>query len=90
MLFDTIFYEWDEIPLKHPINVDVQLIGHAHIIDYKPLDILVKGISDLDCEIKFQDELDMLYDEIGLEIDDDLTLTAQKIKQRILWHVNGK
>lgn len=87
MIFDTIYYEWTEITLQHPIDVDIRTHNRSYVMGYKPLGLWIKGSSYLDCEIGFQDELDLMYENIGLEPDDDLENSAKHHKERILWHV---
>lgn len=89
MIFDTIFYEWDEKPLDHQISASVNFTNQGYQIMNKPLGIALKGRTYIECEVLFQDELDSMYEGIGLDPDDELTEGDQKIKRTLLWHVGA-
>jgi len=89
MIFNTIYYQWDEIELRYPVNAITYIRDHHFVFDYGPLGMHVYGDTELDCEIAFQDKLDEIYDDFALEPDNSLDDTGLSIKRALLWCVNG-
>ena len=89
MIFNTIYYNWDEIELRHPIDAITTIRDHHFVFDYGPLGMHVQGDTELNCEIAFQDKLAEMYDNIALESDNSLDDAGLSIKQALLWCVNG-
>lgn len=89
MIFDTIYYEWDEIKLKHPITANVRIVDQHYEIENKTLNIKLNTSTYDNCEIIFQDELDLMYETIAVE-DDYLIKSLHGLKRKLLWHVGSE
>lgn len=89
MIFDTIYYDWDEISLAHPIDVDMYMRDYDYVIDYNPLGIHAYGDTQLNCEVAFQDELDKMYEDVALEPGVSLHKNGVGIKHAFLWLLNA-
>jgi hypothetical protein len=90
MIFDTIYYEWNEIKLEQPIAANVQIVNHRYEIENKTLNIKFNTSTYENCEIVFQDLLDLMYEDIVYESDENLTFYGHELKQNFLFYAGTK
>lgn len=84
MNFNKIRYEDKEIKLRTPIEIKPKLSNQRYTLHYEPLDIIVSAPTQEVCKEDFQEELDVLYEVIAREDDENLIKSAQIIKRKLL------
>jgi len=90
MIFDTIYYEWNEIKISHPITANVRIVNNHYEIENKTLNIKLNTSTYENCEIIFQDLLDLMYEDIIYESDENLTFYGRELKHNFLFYVSTK
>jgi len=84
MNFNKIHYEDKEIKLRTPIEIKLKLSNQRYILHYEPLGIILSAPTVEECKEDFQEELDVLYEVIAREDDENLITSAQILKRKLL------
>lgn len=84
MNFNKIHYEDKEIKLRTPIEIKPKLSNQRYILHYEPLGIILSTSTREECKEDFQEELDVLYEVIARENDENLITSAQILKRKLL------